>query len=57
MHAADSCQFFVHVVWLIGQYAAQSSDPRCTAQFLIEFHEARVSVRLWWLMGDRCWTA
>ena len=35
----ERLQFFVHVVWLIGQYASASSDQRCNARLLLEFHE------------------
>eukprot|EP00051_Salpingoeca_urceolata_P011857 m.147409 g.147409 ORF g.147409 m.147409 type:complete len:263 (+) comp17285_c1_seq1:1974-2762(+) len=31
-------EFFVHVVWIIGEYAAASSDPRCTTEILEQYY-------------------
>ena len=32
-------QFFVHVVWIVGEYAAPSLDPRCNTTVMVQYHE------------------
>ncbi|XP_065898353.1 AP-5 complex subunit zeta-1-like isoform X2 [Dysidea avara] len=37
-------EFFLHTVWLIGEYASSSYDSRCTTRVLVKFHECLESV-------------
>ena len=32
-------EFFVHVVWVIGEYAGPTLDPRCTNEIIDQYHE------------------
>lgn len=32
-------QFFVHIVWIVGEYAAPSLDARCNTAVMVQYHE------------------
>jgi hypothetical protein len=32
--------YFVHLIWIIGEYAASQYDSRCTTELLVKYHES-----------------
>ncbi|EGD82332.1 hypothetical protein PTSG_02995 [Salpingoeca rosetta] len=37
--ASGGEEFFVHLVWIIGEHASPLSDPRCTTDLMVIYHE------------------
>ena len=32
-------QFFVHIMWIVGEHASSLNDPRCTHDLIYSYHE------------------
>ena len=39
-------EFFVHIVWVIGEFAGPTLDPRCTPEIIDQYHEVRCQAKL-----------
>ncbi|XP_074647324.1 AP-5 complex subunit zeta-1-like [Tubulanus polymorphus] len=38
-HAVNNEEFFVHMVWIVGEYASQAYDSRCTSEVISQLYE------------------